>query len=847
MKKLARIAVISALTLPLITGGLLTPAHAAPKHDREGLKIEARQELSLRSASLPNELRQMESSSKLVIIQFAGPVQEEWKEEVEDLGVELAHYIPDFAFIARLDDNKSKRELKELSFVEEVHPFKPSYKLSPKLLDHLDDSDEVKVAVFGFDREENIAPKIRKLVPQASELDQSELKSVSQITVSGQALQDLLLSDDVIAIEPVPERKLRNDMAAKIIHSDNLASTGYTGEGQIIGAADTGLDTGDLDNIHPDFVGQVRALYGVGRPGDPSDGDGHGTHVAGSIVGSGAYSSGQITGMAVDAQLVFHSVADKDGYLTGLNNLPEILDQAYDAGARIHSDSWGTDDMGAYGSDSYFMDTYLWENKDMTILVAAGNTGQEGFYSIGSPATAKNVIAVGASESVRPNESSQAYGDSSYADDADDVAIFSSMGPTQDERIKPDIVVPGSMILSTRSALATDDGFHLPYNDHYAYLSGTSMATPILAGGVAQVRQFLEEEGHNNPSSALIKTMLLTGADDLSLPLPQQGYGRANLVNAIETDFIDESDALETGDSKSYTIEVSESDNLFVTTLAWTDYPGSVLADRQLVNDVNLVVVSPSGQVYNGNDFNGSPGDETDNVNNVEQTYIVNPEPGLYTVTVSGYNIPWGPQPYAIATNGMFTDAVEKTVSALQLSASELTLTTGDSIQLDAAAIYSDGSEELINDLGAWMSSNEQVATVADGKVTAVGSGTTVVTVEYEGKTATASVAVADADNYLEWPSQTNVSASKTWTIRFNDEVDPDSVTNETVYVVDETGQVLDQTVTIGADNKSIIVEEPAGGFLNGQRYDLIITDRVVSRSGEKLKQSIRMTFTITP
>lgn len=629
------------LVVSLMVGQL--PVSAKREEGRKGrLAIEAKEELSLASQT------SQKGSTDLIVIQFDGPVVEEWKEQVEDLGVTLGDYIPDYAFIARVDEEKARRALKKLPFVRDVLPFHPVSKVSPSLRSTLGKRADVEVAVIGFDHRVDMERTLKRIVKDGEARQVKSLEEaphISMARLSGRSLEEVIQSDEVIAVVPVLERKLRNDRAAAIIHSDYLASTGYTGEGQIVGVADSGLDTGDPDQIHPDFEGQVKELYAIGRQGDASDPDGHGTHVAGSIVGTGKASDGQYKGMAPDAKLVFHSMLDEDGYLAG--DVHDILEEAYAEGARIHSDSWGVDDYGEYGLDSFLFDQFLWEHPDMTALVAAGNSGVYGYETIGTPATAKNVIAVGATENDRPEL------DDYEADDPDEVAEFSSRGTTADGRLKPDLVAPGSYILSTRSSLAPDENYHGHFDEFYAYLSGTSMATPVLAGGVAQVRQYLQENGVDNPSGALIKAMLISGADDLDEDMRLQGFGRANLQRAIETSFVDEKKGMKTGDEATYRLKVTDDSQPLAITLAWTDYPASLAATRTLVNDLNLRVVTPSGETLNGNDFFRYPyDDEVDNLNNVEQVWIKHPEEGIYTVTVEGYNIPKGPQPYALAANG---------------------------------------------------------------------------------------------------------------------------------------------------------------------------------------------------
>lgn len=319
-------------------------------------------------------------------------------------------------------------------------------------------------------------------------------------------------------------------------------------------------------------------------------------------------------------------------------------------------------------------------------------TGKVELGSIQSPSTAKNCISVGASESNRPEwqlagaDSLGLFGFSAntwqvvgffadpiasdhISDNPNGLAAVSSRGPTLDGRIKPDIVAPGTSIISNRSPLAPDSKYTFGvYNANYAYETGTSMSAPYVSGAALLVRQFLQEKRNvASPSAALIKAILLNTAQDMypgqygegsdtqeiDSPRPnfQEGWGRVNLQAALlptapaAVEFHDEPQGLATGERGEFAVTVTDPSVPLRVTLAWSDYPAALQAAKQLVNDLDLTVTGPDGNVYLGNGA-------VDRTNNVEGVDIASPAPGSYKVTVIGANVPQGPQRFALALSG---------------------------------------------------------------------------------------------------------------------------------------------------------------------------------------------------
>lgn len=508
-------------------------------------------------------------------------------------------------------------------------------------------------------------------------------------------------------------KRTSNDVAPQFmgVAKAITAPMGLSGRGEIVAVCDTGLDSGDPADIHPDFAGRVLAMksypitadfaslvFNAGADDGPADLDsGHGTHVAGSAVGDGKASVGitarPVRGLAYRAKLVFQAVeqemwwrpsvppAERERYvLAGIpNDLGPLFAYAHSKGARIHSNSWGGGDPGDYDEQCDQLDRFVWTHKDFCVVVAAGNDGSDkdgdgkiNLTSVTSPGTAKNCITIGACESLRPEFNSETYGswwpddypvapfkNDPMANDPGQVVAFSSRGPTVDGRTKPDVIAPGTFILSTRSSMiaSNNSGWRaFPPSHKYFYMGGTSMATPLAAGAAALVREYhRKKRGNKAPSAALIKATLIAGARRLAGTAPagavsdnHQGYGRIDLdaVLNAKTLFVEVSPGVATGEVHSESVRVASGAARLRVTMCYSDYPGPAL-----VNNVNLVLTAPDGRKVTA--MGGADGTlALDNKNNVEVVQIDAPRAGTWRIDVLGSNVPQGPQDFALVVQG---------------------------------------------------------------------------------------------------------------------------------------------------------------------------------------------------
>lgn len=680
------------------------------------------------------------------ILRLAGPMHPDWKNQLERMGVVFTQSMGEDQYLVSVDSTKVD-DVQALEFVEVVSPYYPAMKISPTLL-----TPELQTTLSGVEALSPAAPEAPPEAPDVGEpagppsitdvpaappvdlekvgnlevtvfegedplavVDAVRALGASVISSAGQRIivyADLQLIPQIAAILQVREVNpyrppaLTNNVATGIIHADTLHDHhGLDGSGQVVAVADTGLDTGVNDaTMHDDFEGRVVSIYALGRPGDASDLHNHGTHVAGSVLGDGANSNSRIRGMAPAARLVFQSTMDAS---RGLGGLPADLrvgffDVARDDGAHIHTNSWSNSPTnGAYGAEASQTDDFAFNNREFLILFSAGNDAPS---RVNYPGTAKNVLTVGSSESVRPLPASVNFPGSpafpggatmsnvnQKADDQDDIADFSCPGPVLNNRRKPDVVAPGTWILSTRSSVSTydsgpdgigpsewppsgtgdEDGFWthpeavalgLPGQpilragdqntpaapagsgpdvvQNYCYMGGTSMSTPITAGSCALVRQYLIEQRGHTPSAALLKALIINGAVDMGMGIPHtgQGWGRVDLTSTLfpsgtnRVQFDDTlANAVTTGDVRTYDVWASSAAAPLVVTLVWRDPAGSTIENR-----LHLRVI----HVDSGVEAVSDP--IADIRNNVQKVVVDPPQVGQYRIEVEGVNVTTG-------------------------------------------------------------------------------------------------------------------------------------------------------------------------------------------------------------
>lgn len=421
---------------------------------------------------------------------------------------------------------------------------------------------------------------------------------------------------------------------------------------------------------------------------------GHGTHTAATIAGKRSTdglveSDGSADGVAPKARLAFLDIGNSQGQLkTPSDNV--ILDTGRSEGAKVHSASWGAHSINYYSSQAKNFDEYVFNNDDLLLVFAAGNDGgDDAISSVDVPANAKNVIAVGATNSFGRDLGRGQLGPAF-------LASFSSRGPTTDGRIKPDLLAPGSFVLSAGarpSIVGECDGKAIPSaggkSDGLLSMQGTSMATPVVSGNAALIRQYFEEGWHVNgerntnegisPSAALVKATLVNGAQTSYVKGVDNGGGRVTEAAAYDSNIgfgvvslvssvsikgksdvqikIWDREVIDDGDTLTYQVKMDRSNGCtfpdLSATLVWFERGASMGCTRCLINDLDLTITREGDA--NQTRFYPNGLDQADKVNNVERIVVEYVGDGeAISLHVRATNLDEASQKFSLVATGCF-------------------------------------------------------------------------------------------------------------------------------------------------------------------------------------------------
>jgi len=606
---------------------------ARQAHDELALRLRQFDPL-LEEPRLPAGL-EASAESRLFVVQYHTQGIEDYRAALRALGGVIHRFLPYQANLVELD-REALPAVRALPFVRSVTPFHPAYKLHENLLAAIarGDSEPLRVNLLTL-RRHGQAPVVDWIQARGGVIDElSEPTYLMSATLPATLLVELAGLDDVQWIERWygPE----NDMdIAREMHGSNYVETlyGMTGQGVRVEVMDGGFDM-----THPDM--QNFLVHNGNTTAS------HGTCTSGIVVGTGL-GNPAARGCVPDAFLV---VADYDQPYGGGNRYAhtgQLVDPLGPYQCVVQSNSWGGGLTSSYDATSQDMDLILFDHSRISICQSQSNTGS----TLSRPqAWAKNIVSVGGI--VHHNTLSK----------NDDNWSGASIGPAQDGRIKPDIASYYDAILCTDriGSLGYSSG------DYFTSFGGTSGATPIVAGHLALIYQMWDQGLFGNPTpgatvfenapqNTTAKALMINGASQWSFSgtthnrtRTHQGWGHPDLKRLSDSTarmlVVDETDVLTELQSKDYFIEVAAGEPLLRVTMVYRDPPGTTSSSIHRINDLDLTVVSPGGDVYHGNfgldaGTTSTAGGSANTKDTVENVYVASPQVGVWIVTVTASEV----------------------------------------------------------------------------------------------------------------------------------------------------------------------------------------------------------------
>ncbi|HYE61853.1 MAG TPA: S8 family serine peptidase [Phycisphaerales bacterium] len=604
------------------------------------------------------------SAARHVII-LDGPLTPAREKQLTDAGVQLGSYLPTNAFIAVLS-NTTPAQLRALGFVLWAGEYQRAWKIDAALVAgahgrpfetplrrEMADAGLVAAHVWLFDDEPSdpVRDALIKLPnTQVVSIDHVGRTACLNIIMPAADVHRLADLPGVQFAEHQPEFTPRGGnsetrwiVQTNVTNETPLYNIGVTGAGQIIGLIDGGIGVSHcsfFDAVNPIGPNHRKILaYNAAS----QFADSHGTHIAGTLAGdNGVFDNTR--GIAYGAKLVFNQWPSP-------NEQSQIQRHSlhYSQGAAIHSNSWGDSVSTAYDSACRGLDSFQHDFDDNLIFFAVTNSNT----TVRNPENAKNVLAVAGSGSAGAQQQ----------------VCVGGWAPTADGRRKPEITAPGCAISSSGT---TGCGT--------AQQTGTSMACPAAAAAATLARQYFMGGYYPTgtptpgnaftPSGALIKAVVANSAQDMTgnpgYPSDREGWGRVTIANVLGfapdqrklllSDVRNANPAaLTTGQTSEITFHVGPCESVLKATLAYHDAPALANAASAPVNNLDLELIDPEGNVYRGNFFaNGSSvaGGTADALNNLEQVYVTSPAVGRWTARVIATAVNDGPQGFALVVAG---------------------------------------------------------------------------------------------------------------------------------------------------------------------------------------------------
>jgi hypothetical protein len=635
------------------------------------------------------------SEAMHVVVRFDTPVDAKTKASLQESGLFVQYPLGGAAYVAALVPQLvDPRGVLALAQIREIRPLEPVWKLHSFLADG-------RVPTWTMPTPTTRAAQVDPIVAlyvmyhedvnmQRCEQDMAQLfggKVRSSLTTSNTLVVELryseidfLIEDDrVLYVEPaLPKFNELNNSNRVVTQADTAQSFPYSLDGD--GVVVMVYDGGHGYSSHMDFGGRLTTR-------DSSSLSNHATHVAGTIGGDGSGSGGQYRGMAPAVTIESYGFEQEGGLEEGfLYTDPGDLEQDYSQainsyGAVLANNSIGTNTApngfpcewtGNYGITSNLIDSVVRGDLGGDIRIVWANGNERGSSNCGTsynstapPACAKNHITVGAFNS---NDESMTY--------------FSSWGPTDDGRIKPDISAPGCESGGDGGVTSCSS------SGGYTTMCGTSMACPTVTGLSALIVQDWRNlyPGEPDLMNATLKALLAHTAEDKFNAGPdcQYGYGSVRVVNAI--DHIRAGNQAELEISHGETIEMLifvEQPTTVKATIAWDDVPATPLVIPSLVNDIDIVVIDPNGTTHYpwtidpSNPGNPAVRTQADHLNNIEQVQIDAGVQGVYRIVITGYNIAQGPQKFGLMASPMLIQCSSSGIASLDRSSYACGATVG--------------------------------------------------------------------------------------------------------------------------------------------------------------------------